>query len=216
MSLTHPYSASIFNSDENMYEEFVTEDTIVLNYGIALIEYEKQKINNYISFRKHINVNTGAPAYHINPNFPDFKLKIILNYTASMNYTAGFPFIVLAPLVAFGFKVNNHTDYDWDSFKLKHSGQSMKKGNISLEIDINLSGFKSGDEIILDPQVVVIGDPEVYTSNEFPREYKNTSLLLRCAFNLPIIGDCLLLNHILPFYAEWNTFGSIDIILKFD
>lgn len=218
ITLTQTYSASTFKSNESTYEEFVTEDTIILYYGTALLEYEKEKINNRISLLKHINVHTHAPVYHIDPNLTELKLKIIVNYTAKMNFTAGFPYVILSPLVAFGLKVENYTDFIWESFKLKHYGYAKCEGNISVEISFDMENIESGDKIILQPSVIVIGDPGIFISKDFPRKEIFTSILMRFCYNLPssILKERLLHNLILPFFSPYNTFDSIEIKILFD
>ena len=82
-----------------------------------------------------------------------------------MNYTLKFPFVYV-PLVAFGLKVENYTDFKWESFKLKHHGYAKREGNISVEVSLDLENIESGDTIILQPIISLISVPFLETPDE--------------------------------------------------
>jgi hypothetical protein len=189
---------SILNQQNN------NQDTIY--YAEALIEYSKSKTENYFRIGRHINFVSGSVYRSFDANMDELVLKIIVNYTAEMNFTAGYPFVIFAPIIAFGMKIENYTDYVWKSFKLKHDGYAKREGNISIEIPFDMDTIEKGDKFLLDPTVAIVGDPLVYKSKDLQFN-RFTSILLRFAYHTSSLKNNLLEYLILPFIAEYSDSG---------
>jgi len=139
-------------------------------------------------------------------NLDELILEIVVNYTAEMNYTAGFPYVILAPIFAFGLKIENYSDFVWQSFKLKRDGYAKREGNVSVEIPFDMENIESGDKFLLNPKVAIVSDPLVYESKDLQFR-KFTSLLLRFAYHISPLNKTLLEKWILPFIAEHDSSG---------
>ena len=155
-------------------------DRNIIFYGNASIEIERENRHWHL----HREIHTQNKQYHFDADLDELVLEIIMNYSAEMNYTMNYPF-VLAPLFAFGFGVQNYSDYKWMTFKLRHHGYDKRQGNISIEIEIDMENIEIGDEIRLIPSVCAISDPNI-------REDINYSWIWRFALNLPIVNRFLL------------------------
>ena len=177
-------------------------DEVIIFYGYASQEFSKDKLGHN---HRHRHIHTSAFYLHFDANVDELNLELILNYSAEMNYTLKFPF-VLAPLVAFGLKVENYTDFKWESFKLKHHGYAKCEGNISVEVSLDMENIESGDTIILQPIISLISVPFLST----PDENKSWTwiLLLRFLYNIPLVLklNLLLHNWVLPTLAPYNWF----------
>lgn len=182
------------------------EDRVTIYYADALIEYSKFITGPYIVFDKHIHFSSREFFLNFDANLESLSLKIVVNYTAEMNFTAGFPYVIFAPIIAFGLIIENYSDYVWKSFKLKHDGYAKQEGNVSIEIPFDMNNIKSGDKFLLVPKVAIVGDPQVYESKDLQFS-KFTSLLLRLAYHVPPLNKTLLEKLLLPFIAEHDSFG---------
>lgn len=181
-------------------------------YGTTILEYKKEKTPLFYELTKTISGYYLATLIHFNKSNNEINLKIIINYSATMNNTAGFPHTMFAPIGAFGLQIENYSDYSWALFKLKRDGYSKQEGNLSTTITFNMSNYQSGDEILLHPIVVVIGDPRIYITIEQPKKSLYTSLFFRFVFNSPTKNKWMLYHIALPFFAKRNIFNSSDII----
>jgi len=197
-----PSTGSILIEKSNLS----SDNRVTIYYADAQIEYSKSKTCPYLTFGKHTHVHTSGAFRSFDAGLEELVLEIVVNYTAEMNYTAGFPYIVLAPITAFGLKIEHYSDYVWQSFKLKHDGYAKREGNVSVEIHFDMDNIESGDKFLLDPTFAIVSDPLVYLSKDLQFS-KFTSLLLRFAYHLPSSNKLLLNKWILPFIAENGMFG---------
>jgi len=175
-------------------------------FAETLIEYSKSKTTTFIEYGKHINFQSRNVYREIDANLDKFVLRINVNYTAEMNFSAGFPFVIFAPIIAFGLKVENHSDYVWEIIKLKHDGYEKRAGNISVDISFDMNSINAGDKFLLKPSVAIVSDPLVYESKDLQFN-KFTSLLLRFSHHVQFLNNKLLENWLLPFIAENNYSG---------
>ena len=202
------------HSSENSILDKQSENRATIYYADALVEYSISKTGHYLVFGKHIHVHSSGTFHSFDADLEELVLEIVVNFTAEMNFTAGFPYVIFAPIIAFGLKIENYSDYVWHSFKLKHDGHAKREGNVSVEIHFDMDNIESGDKFILDPTLAIVGDPLVYTSKDLQFD-KFTSLLLRFAYHLPSSNKFLLNRWILPFIAEhgWSwTYGDFTKI----
>jgi len=202
----------LYSSEEPNINEH-SENRATIYYADASVGYSKSKTGPYISINKHIHVHSSGTYHSFDADLEEFVLEIVVNYTAEMNFTAGFPYVIFAPIIAFGLKIEKFSDYVWQSFKLKHDGYAKREGNVSVEIHFDMDNIESGDKIILDPTLAIVGDPLVYTSKDLQFS-KYTSLLLRFAYHLPSSNKLLLNRWILPFIAENNWSGTYGDFTK--
>jgi hypothetical protein len=144
-------------------------------------------------------------------------MTIVVNYTAKTNCTGFLSSRIFCPIFAFGLIIENYTNnYVWDLFKLKHNGFDIKNGSISTDIIFDMNNISKGDEIILIPKLVAFGDPKIFISNDFPKDFKITSILLRLSYFFPYLHDKIIYDTILPYYAQWNTVNSTTINIYFN
>ena len=95
-------------------------------------------------------ISTKVYSLYLDADLEELKIELILNYTAEMNYTLKLPFY-FAPIFAFGIKIQNITDYEWEYFKLKHHGYFIRTGNFSIVFNVDMTSVESGDELIIQP-----------------------------------------------------------------
>lgn len=190
---------------EKSYLNEQSENRFTVYYASALVQYTKVRLSPVLSFSKEINVYSIGTFYCFDDDLENLVLEIVMNYTVQMNFDTLFP-AVLAPIVAFGLKIDNYTDYEWESFKLKHKGYAKYQGNISIEIQFDMDNITSGDKFLLDPTIAIVGDPLVYTSKDLQIN-KFTSFLMRLAYHIPLKNKYLLNKIILPFIAEHDFNG---------
>ena len=191
----------------------IYENNLTFYFANASITYTKNKENGDIYFNKHTHVHAQGYGLHFDVGTEDITMKLIMNYTGMLNYTTigNRPYHLLKPLIAFGLREKNYTDYTWESFKLKRHGNEIKEGNISIEFTIETEKIQPGDEIIINPEIYIIGDPLLRISNESIK----TSWVLRLAYTFPIFNKIILHNKILPQYAPDNYKGGSTFILYF-
>ena len=190
---------------EKSYLNKQTENRATIYYASAQVYYEKGKSGTIPYYTKHVSVLSFGTFHCFDANLENFVLEIVMNYTAEMDFKTNSD-AILAPIIAFGLKIDNYTDYVWESFKLKHSGYVKRQGNISIEIQFDMDNIKSGDKFLLDPTIAIVGDPLVYTSKDLQIR-KFTSILLRFAYHIPSKNKYLLNKIILPFIAEHDIDG---------
>ena len=200
-------------SSENSILDEQSENRATIYYADALVEYSKFKTGLSFIINRHIHVHSFGTFHSFDANLEEFVLEIVVNYTAEMNFTAGFPYVIFAPIIAFGLKIEKYSDYVWHSFKLKHDGHAKREGNVSVEIHFDMDNIESGDKFLLNPTLAIVGDPLVYTSKDLQFD-KFTSLLLRFAYHLPSSNKLLLNKLILPFIAEHNWGGISGDLTK--
>ena len=196
-----PSINAMFDSEMSDLNE-KSGDEVTIFYGDASQEFSKDKLGHN---HRHRHIHTSAFYLHFDANLDELNLELILNYTAEMNYTLKFPFVP-APLVAFGLKVENYTDFKWESFKLKHHGYAKHEGNISVEVSLDLENIESGDTIILQPIISLISVPFLETPDV--NKSWTWTLLLRFLYNIPLVLrlNLLLHNGLLPILAPYNGF----------
>jgi hypothetical protein len=186
-----------------------TEKNVTIYYAHALVAYTKYKTGHLFVIGKDVQCYARGAIYKFNANLTNFTLEIAMNYTAVMNFTAGFPYIFLAPIIAFGMKIENYSDYAWQSFKLKHEGYTRQEGNISIPIHFDMNKIKPGDRFLLKPTIAIVGDPIVFLSKDY-QFHKYTSFLLRFAYFISPWNSSFLDKWILPFIAEHDQSGAYD------
>ena len=188
---------------EKNYSAKTSENRDTIYYAIAQIEYLKWEYGSIPYIGKHVSVWSHGPFRCFDANLEDFVLEIVMNYTAEMDFEINSN---LAPIVAFGLKIDNYTDYVWKTFKLKHNGYAIHQGNITIEIEFDMDKIKSGDKFLINPIVATVGDPLVFTSKD-GQVNKYTSFLLRFAYHIPSKNKYLLNKILLPFIAEHERDG---------
>ena len=188
-----------------------TTERATIYYGNWNISFRKEHI---LTGGVHISLHgASAPFLFFNASLDELVLEIVMNYTVEMNYTILFAF---APIVAFGIKIYNYTDYCWESIKLKNHGYFKRAGNYSVEVCLDLTNVGSGDELTLYANNSIITVPYCFTPkfNEFRVLWE---YLLRFAYNLPFANKLLLHNWLLPILAPYNDlFSGLPIRLFFD
>ncbi len=193
----------------------IEKETIYL--AEAEIHYYKTIIDGYFAYGQHTHIHSVGGVYHFDADADEVIIEIVMNYTADMNYTIGFPFVVFAPLIAWGLKVENYSDCVWDAFKLKHDGYAMHDGNLSIEIQFDMDDIESGDEIYLNSSAFIVHDPFLHTSENYTADVRFTCFLFRLAFNLPhMLRDRVLEKLVLPYYAQFSLRGLSTIRIIFD
>jgi hypothetical protein len=190
-----------------------TEKKVTIYYADALVEYTKYKTGSFIVTNKDVHFFSGDAIYNFKANLDNLTLEVVMNYTAVMNFTAGFPYIFLAPIVAFGMKIENYSDYVWQSFKLKHNGYARQEGNISIPIHFDMNNIKPGGRFLLKPIIAIVGDPMVFLSKD-SQFLKYTSFLLRFIYSISLFNRSFLNKWILPFIAEHNEAGTYGEFTK--
>jgi len=195
-----------------MESDLIEKETIYL--AEAKIHYYKTTVDGRLAIGLNTYIHSVGGIYHFDADADEVIIEIVMTYTADMYYTLGFPFVVLAPLIACGLKVDNHSDIVWDAFKLKHDGYASRDGNLSVEIQLDMENVESGDEVILNSSAFIVHDPFLHTT-ENTTGVRFTCLMFRLAFNLPtVLRDIVLENWVLPYYAPFHAYmlGSIKII----
>ncbi len=199
-----PSAGSIVIEKPNLSKH--SDNRVTIYFATVQVEYSKYKTGPYIIFGKYTRFHSSVTYRNFDANLDELVLEIVVNYTAEMNFTAGFPYVIFAPIIAFGLKIENYSDYVWQSFKLKHDGYAKREGNVSVEIPFDMENIESGDKFLLNPKVAAVGDPLVYTSKDLQFR-KFTSLLLRFAYHISPLNKTLLEKWILPFIAEHDRSG---------
>jgi len=166
--------------------------------GYISLFFEKESLGSYgwgtnggMLSRKFLEVNASLDK---------LLLKIVLYFTVQMNYSLLFPF-ALSPLIAYGLKIINYSDYSWNAMKLKHHGYGIWYENVSQEIYIHPKDFKKGDELQLYVNISDIQVPGLHS----PGNTKSWEKFLRIAYNLPVINKLILHNWVLPILAPYNN-----------
>ncbi len=189
-------------SEYRIQEHEHSENNVIFYFAACLVQYSKTHFREYPG--KHTGVFLQYGILCFNASLEKLTLSIIMNYTAEMNYTIGVP--SLAPIVAFGLKIENYSEYIWRTFKLKHNGYAKQEGNISINISFDMEHIKPGDKFILRPTVAIVSDPYVYLSKDY-QFYKYTSRLLRFIYYVPSLHKILLEKRLFPFIAEHGSSG---------
>ncbi|GAI31814.1 unnamed protein product, partial [marine sediment metagenome] len=179
-----------------------------LYLGYVDVHFEKESIHSggggYRGVLKAIYLN-------VDMSIDELPLKMVYHYTIEMNYSLRFPFW-FAPLVAIGLKIKNYSDYSWESMKLLHHGHGIWYGNVTQDINLNLTGFEKGDELELTVGIPVIRVPSLDT----PGNNESWKWFLRFIYNIPVLKDTLLHKWLLPILAPYNLmFESPVIFLRF-
>ena len=179
-----------------------------LYLGFVDVHFEKESLlsgsGGYRGVVKGIYLN-------VNTSIDELPLTMVYHYTLEMNYSLRFPFW-FAPLFAIGLKIRNYSDYSWQSMKLLHHGHGIWYGNVTQDINLNLTGFEKGDEIELTVDIPVIRIPRIYS----PGHNESWEWFLRLIYNIPVLKDMLLHNWLLPILAPYNLmFDRPAIFLRF-
>ncbi len=183
-------------------ENGYSENNVNIYFAEILVQYSKTY------FRGHPSINTGAfiqyGILHFNASVEELTLSIIMNYTAEMNYIKGFS--SRAPIVAFGFKIENYSEYIWRTFKLKHNGYAKQEGNISINISFDMEHIKPGDKFLLRPTIALVTDPYFFSSKDLQFN-KDSSRFLRFIYFIPGLRTLVLEKLLFPFIAEYDRDG---------
>jgi len=191
------------NKSSNLTEHSSVKTTVY--FCNASIEFDKQE---WKSAHRHSSQETRASYLHFDADLDELIIEVVMNYTAEMNYTLKIPY-PLAPMLAFGFKVENFTDYIWETFKLKHNGYYKKKGNITAIVNIDMNEVQSGDMEVLKIQVATLGEQHFrhpYFNSPDNRSYWLIIMLI--LYNMPLLGKVFLHNWLLPLLAPCNCFNK--------
>jgi len=177
-----------------------------LYLGYVDVHFEKESIlsggGGYGGLIRGIYLN-------VNTSIEELPLTMVYHYTIEMNYSLRFPFW-LAPLFAIGLRIRNYSDYSWESMKLLHHGHGIWYGNVTQDINLNLTGFEKGDELELTVDIPVIRIPSALGNNE------SWDWFLRLIYNIPVLKDMLLHDWLLPILAPYNLmFDEPAIFLRF-
>ena len=208
------FASGINAKMESSNEKTVENATVYLGWFKA--DLYRISINGFFVLTYNKHGHSVGTTLEFDANLSEVSIKAVMNYTATVNYTAGPPIVLLTPFFAFGLKIENDTDYSWEYFKLKHeNGLCEKKGNISVNVTLDMSSIKKGDKIILYPTMNVITDPFLVRRASIPNFKKMVSPLLRFAFLFPRLHDTLLEPLILPFYAKYNSHEIAWIVVNF-
>jgi len=184
-----------------------SEETIPIYYANVLVEYSKDSLGLKTLYL-HVHGDFQSRFVEIPAKKSNLNLMIIMNFTAGMNFGNGISFVPLAPIIAFGMKIENYSDYVWKSMKFNHTGNASQEGNISIPISINMENVKPGDKMLIKPTIAIVGDPFVYSSKDLAFS-KYTSYFLRFVYS--ISPDNPLLNKVIfPFIAEHNQRGEYE------
>jgi hypothetical protein len=189
---------------EKRYLKLESGNRATIYFASAEVEYSKGVSGPFSYYGKHVHVSMRGTFYSFDADLENLIVALAMNYTVEMDFDSP---VILAPIVAFGLKIENYTDgYVWESFKLKHNGYVKHQGNISIEIQFDMDNITSGDKFLLDPTIAIVGDPFVYNSKDLQIR-KFTSYLLR--FIYLTSEDKYLLNKVIfPFIAEHDDFGT--------
>ena len=198
-----PINAMVDSKTSNENISLIDTETIFYGYASILIEIDDE------GRHMHREIHTHNSQPHFDADLDELVLEIVMNYSAEMNYTMKFPF-VLAPLFAFGLNVENYTDYKWESFKLKHHGYAKREGIISIEVDIDMENIESGDLIILQPYVCAVSNPNIHQDI-------NHSWILRFVCSIPLVNKFLLSYWLFPIIIpDSEYFKGAPIYIFFD
>ncbi len=203
------------DSSSSFLDEKTSENVTVI-IGDAHVNFWRLLIDGFLIFGYNGGGGSKLVELEFNANLSEVIIKVVITYVATMDYTGSPPIVLLKPFVAFGLKIENYTDYSWEFFKLKHEkGLFEKKGNVSVEVFINMSNIKKGDMIRLRPTRTIITDPWLITSKDYPNISKYISPLMRFVYEIPRLHDILLIQWILPFYAKFNSRECCSILVYF-
>jgi len=167
-----------------------------LYLGFVDVHFEKESIGSEGGGRGGV---LKAIYLNVNTTLDELPLTMVYHYTIEMNYSLRFPFW-FAPLFAIGLRIRNYSDYSWESMKLLHHGQGIWFGNVTQNINLNLTGFEKGDELELTVDIPVIRIPDLDT----PGNNESWEWFLRLIYNIPVLKDVLLHNWLLPILAPYN------------
>ena len=163
----------------------------ILYLGYIDVHFEKESIGSGCGGGRRGVLK--AIYLNVNTTLDELPLKMVYHYTLEMNYSLKFPFW-FAPLFAIGLRIRNYSDYSWETMKLLHHGQGIWYGNVTQEINLNLTGFEKGDELELTVDIPVIRIPFLDT----PGNNELWEWFLRLIYNIPVLKDVLLNNWLLP------------------
>ena len=159
-------------------------------------------------------ITTRVYCLYLDADLEELKIELILNYTAEMNYTLKWPFN-FAPIFAFGIKIQNTTNYEWEYFKLKHHGYFIKTGNFSIVINVDMTSVESGDELIIQPIIYWFTIPFMTLLDK-----TNKSLIsfIRWIYHIPILNELLLTNWLFPILGNYedNSVITSRLLLYFE
>ena len=194
----------------------ISKSNTTVHLGWAQATFYRISLNKYILFGRIEDSHSYGTILEFDTNLSEINIEVIIDYNAVMEYTYGPPIVLLTPFVAFGLKIENHTDYSWKYFKLKHeNGLCEMKGNLSIDVTLDTSEAKKGDRIILYPKMNIITDPWLVSMVDCRYFPIKTSPLLRIAYLFPRLHDILLEPFIIPFYAKFNDYDCAWIVLDF-
>ena len=152
---------------------------------------------------------------HFDADLEELIIEVVMNYSAVMEYNLRFPY-PLAPIFAFGLKIENYTVYVWETFKLEHNGYAKQEGNISVVINIDMNQYENGSIECLQPYFVSFYDHSIRHSTLLtPNNELSYTLIMRILYNIPIFSKSLLHNWFLPKLAPYKQLKGCNIWLYF-
>jgi hypothetical protein len=195
---------------EKSFLDVESGNRTTIYFASAEVEYYKGESGPFSYYGRGFHVSVRGTFYSVDADLENLVVALVMNYSVEMDFDSP---VILAPIVAFGLKIENYTDgYVWESYKLKHNGYVKYQGNISIEIPFDMDNITSGDKFLLDPTIAIVGDPFVYNSKD-DQISKFTSFLLRFIY-LTSEDKYLLYKFIFPFIAEHNWVGSYGERIK--
>ena len=146
---------------------------------------------------------------YLDSDLDELGLNVVMNYSIEMNYSRVFSRCVyLPPIGIFGLKIDNNTEYRWKVIKMSFYGKHKQAGNISVAFDVNMDNIVSGDYIDILPYYVNIVDYELSEEDTFISPYEDHPMfwkfLIRSTINIPLFGQKLLLDNIIPLLEPFN------------
>ena len=196
-------------SSDNSYQN----DTIRLKAYFCYVELELEK--RYNGAGAHSGGGGSSYRFYVDAESDELFIDIVMNYTAEMTYSHILTWpICFAPIIAYGLMVENYTDYTWKTIKMKNYGYDFVEGNITVEIEVDMSNAKSGEHIFIAPNYVFIWnnilDSEILNYSHTlgliapNNETMKWAVIMRILYNLPVVGEFFLHNWLLPYLEPWN------------
>jgi len=198
-----------FNDEVKQSLNYKQGEYLSLFYGDIQRYVEKTSLNQDGSGGM---ISTKMFTLYLDADLEELKIELILNYTAEMNYTLKWPFN-FAPIFAFGIKIQNTTNYEWEYFKLKHHGYSIKTGNFSIVINVDMTSIESGDEVIIQPTIYWFTIPLISPD----KTNKSLCSFIRLIYHIPILNELLLTNWLFPIFGDYedNSVNTSRLYLYF-
>jgi hypothetical protein len=173
----------------------------------------------YIEKRYYGGRSTGchgcqATFLYLDADLDELIIDVVMNYSVKMNYSYIFTRpLYFAPILAYGIMVENYAEYEWRTIKLGNYGSNYVEGNFSVEVEIDMDDVASGDVLLIKPYYVYLREYEYLNDYNFIPPDNNSmkwAIILRILFNIPVIGEYLLHNWLLPYLEPYNRYPPIE------